>query len=563
MSEVPVYSHAKKIKDIPFCLLFIVMILAQFVVLAFGIKDGNVTYLAKPTDSNNDLCGINNINGNDYTNQKYLYFINPQLLLNGTSLSACVDKCPDTLALDQANTICVHSVDKTSLNAFDWSQKQISGECTTIVYPTRTIVNRCVPLPGSVNANGVFDQSGVLNHGTSSAQIIFADVIASYPYIFAALGFSIVVAFFYLILLNYITAVMTWASIVLGQLILIAMSIYAGFECRDRFIGDGKIVDDQKKWETNIALAACVVFGVAALLYFLAFIVLMKRIKIAIEIIKEAADATKSMKSLFLYPLFTGILQLVVVGYFFIVAALLISTDKVQTSKTFNSDVYWYLNWYNLFGMLWGVSFVYGLHQTVIAGSIGQYYWSLNKKNIPKNPVFHAFMNAIKYSLGSIALGSLVLAIVRFLRFILGYLQRSAKQQHNAVLTKVLGCLNCCLGCIEGLVKFMNKNTYVIVGIYGHSFCTSAKTAFELLTRNALRLIAINTVSGFVIFIGKMFVSLLTTGLAYWGLRQLDTNNTIALTFPFVPAAIILVFTYVLAGVFFDVVDMAIGNQND
>eukprot|EP00835_Amoeboradix_gromovi_P001237 NODE_53_length_26956_cov_0.387348.p3 type:complete len:572 gc:universal NODE_53_length_26956_cov_0.387348:4300-6015(+) len=560
MSEqVPVYLHSKKVKDIPFCLLFILMIISQFFVAYLGIRDGNLEYLTKPYDSNHNLCGVNYNNGTDYSSKPYLYFIDPQKVVNGNSKSVCVNKCPVNITSNARieNSICIEGVTK-STDPTKWKDQVDAGNCTAIIYDSKVVLNRCVPLPSTVSKTG-FDKSGVLNSGTSDLQIIFSDVITSYQYILIALAFSVLVAFLYLILLNYLTAIMTWISIVLGQLILIGIAVYAYFEYEDRMNSLAVETSSQLIWESRMTLAACIVFGVLALLYSIVLMFLRKRINVATEIIIEASEAVRAMKSLFCLPLFTGVLQAIVVGYFFIVAALLISTDRVPGAKLLNQQVYWYLQWYNLFGLLWGISFVYGFHQTVISGAVASWYWALNKKNLTSSPVFHSLMNVVKYSLGSVALGSLVLAIVRFLRAILIYSQRAAKAQKNKLLAKVLGCLACCLSCIEGLVKFMNKNTYVVVGIYGTSFCKSAKTAFGLLSRNAARMIAINAVSGFIIFVGKIFVSLLTTGLGYYFLRALDKNGTITLTFPLIPALLILLFSYVLSGVFFDIVDMAIG----
>eukprot|EP00834_Sanchytrium_tribonematis_P000595 NODE_11_length_54881_cov_1.430718.p8 type:complete len:564 gc:universal NODE_11_length_54881_cov_1.430718:15659-17350(+) len=558
-SEVPVFLHSKKVKDIPFCVLFLLMIVAQFVVLFFAAKDGNLTYLTKPYDSNNNLCGVDNgpINGPDYSNRPFLYFIDPVKAASGKSKTVCLTECPTEKTVEFSKSICVDGVKPD--NPISWQTQIDAGNCTSIVFDSKVVLNRCIPKDAKSVTTGVLDKSALYSSGTSSAQVIFADVTSTYPYILIAMAFSVVIAFVYLILLNYVTAIMTWISIILGQLILAAMTVYSYFEYASRVELDKTETSDQNSWEIKITLSALIILGFFTVLYFFVLIILRKRINVAVEIIKESSQALRQMKSLFILPIATGICQCIAIGYFFVVAALLLSVDRVPGSKILgDKNIYQYLQWYNLFGLLWGVSFIYGVHQTTIAGSVAAWYWSLNKKNIPKNPTIISFLNVIKYSLGSIALGSFILAFVRFLRLVLVYLQRTSKSK-NSMVKKVFSCLQCCLGCIEKLIKFMNKNSYVVIGIYGTSFCKSAQTAFGLLSRNALRLIAIESVSGFVIFIGKMFISLLSTGLGYFLIRYLDKIGTIIVTFPLVSAAIILVSTYVLSGIFFDVVDMAIG----
>ena len=48
-------------------------------------------------------------------------------------------------------------------------------------------------------------------------------------------------------------------------------------------------------------------------------------------------------------------------------------------------------------------------------------------------------------------------------------------------------CMKCCFWCLEKCLRFLNKNAYIGIAIYGKNFCKAAKDAFFLLLRNALR----------------------------------------------------------------------------
>jgi hypothetical protein len=59
-------------------------------------------------------------------------------------------------------------------------------------------------------------------------------------------------------------------------------------------------------------------------------------------------------------------------------------------------------------------------------------------------------------------------------------------------LVKIIFCLvQCCLCCIEGCLKFMNRQAYIQIALTGESFCASARRAFSLLFRNAARVAAL------------------------------------------------------------------------
>ncbi len=55
-------------------------------------------------------------------------------------------------------------------------------------------------------------------------------------------------------------------------------------------------------------------------------------------------------------------------------------------------------------------------------------------------------------------------------------------------------------------IKFLNKNVYIQVAIYNYGFCHAAMNAMVMLSRNVLRVAAVNMVSSFVLMIGKIMV---------------------------------------------------------
>lgn len=63
----------------------------------------------------------------------------------------------------------------------------------------------------------------------------------------------------------------------------------------------------------------------------------------------------------------------------------------------------------------------------------------------------------LRYHLGSIAFGSLLIAIVQFIRAILEYINHKTKelQQNNMLVKFLMCCVRCCLWCFEKCVKFI------------------------------------------------------------------------------------------------------------
>lgn len=86
---------------------------------------------------------------------------------------------------------------------------------------------------------------------------------------------------------------------------------------------------------------------------------------------------------------------------------------------------------YHFFGYLWVTQFFVAICQTTIAGAVASWYWALDRKSLPTFPVLSSFLRVLRYHLGSMALGSLIIAIVKFIRAVLAWLQRKLKGNLN------------------------------------------------------------------------------------------------------------------------------------
>jgi hypothetical protein len=78
----------------------------------------------------------------------------------------------------------------------------------------------------------------------------------------------------------------------------------------------------------------------------------------------------------------------------------------------------------------------------------------------------------IRYHLGSVAFGSLLVAIVQFVRVILQSVYNTVKQgEQNMFKTNLGKVCGCCLAVFEKFLSFINRNAYVEVGNSESNFC--------------------------------------------------------------------------------------------
>uniref|UniRef100_A0A673IPV8 Choline transporter-like protein n=1 Tax=Sinocyclocheilus rhinocerous TaxID=307959 RepID=A0A673IPV8_9TELE len=277
----------------------------------------------------------------------------------------------------------------------------------------------------------------------------------------------------------------------------------------------------------HTVIILCIVEVVIILL----LIFLRKRLLIAIALIKEASKAIGHVMSSLFYPLLTFALLSLVIAYWAITAVY--PKEKLDIGiNNFNCSL------------------------LVFCGFI-----TLNPDDIPAYPVFNSLGRALRYHTGSLAFGSLILAIVQVIRVILEYLDQKLKGAQNKCAKFLLSCLKCCFWCLEKCIKFLNRNAYIMVAIYGKNFCTSAKDAFFLLMRNIVRVAVLDKVTDFLLFLGKLLVVGIVGICSFFfftGKIKIVEDAAPSLNYYWVPILTVVFGAYLIAHGFFSVYAMCV-----
>lgn len=191
--------------------------------------------------------------------------------------------------------------------------------------------------------------------------------------------------------------------------------------------------------------------------------------------------------------------------------------------------------------------------------SVAKWYFARDKSKIGSLTVLSSITTSIWYHSGTAAFGALIIAIIKMIRAVIAYFQRKADEMDSSIAKAVLCCCQCCFICLEKCMRFINKNAYIQTAIFGSSFCTSAKEAFFLILRNAARVAAISYVSGGVVFVGKVFITTLTTGLSYLAIDAYDDGSVRDQLYSIIgPLFFIAAIAWFIAGMFMSVYDMGI-----
>ncbi|XP_019726407.1 choline transporter-like protein 4 isoform X2 [Hippocampus comes] len=475
--------------------------------------------------------------------------------------------CAPSLNLSHTDMTVKEIVEKELCPFYTIPTTSVIGRCLPDVsllgnMPPDFSNNPGLPPSVSETANLLMNGTGDILNGLSARDIgvrIFEDFASSWPWILTGLAIAMVLSMLFLLLLRFIAGVVVWLLIV-AVLCTGAFGIwhcywqYANYKSLSASITDIGFTTNvsfylkvQETW-----LAFLIILCVVEAILILILIFLRNRILIAIALIREASKAVGQMMSTLFYPLLTFVLLLVCVAYWastalylatsggaiYKVVALNSSMSECRringtvdcNPQTFKASDYptcpsaacifvkyntegllqrnlFNLQIYNVLAFLWCVNFVIALGQCTLAGAFAAYYWAFNKPDdIPMAPLSSAFVRTLRYHVGSLAFGALILTLVQAVRILLEYIDHKTRTAQNACARFILCCMKCCLWCLEKFIKFLNRNAYIMIAVYGKNFCTSAKKAFSLIMRNIIRTVILDKVTDLLLFFGELLV---------------------------------------------------------
>ncbi|GAA99936.1 uncharacterized protein L969DRAFT_93427 [Mixia osmundae IAM 14324] len=168
------------------------------------------------------------------------------------------------------------------------------------------------------------------------------------------------------------------------------------------------------------------------------------------------------------------------------------------------------------FSYYWTTQAIAGIVLVTNAGIFGTWYFSAQGGvGKPVHIARGAFRRAITYSLGSIAEGTLIVAILQFLRTLVNLAESQARQDGD-MIGMACGCIaSCCLGCITWAVEYFNRYAMIEIALYGKKYSKAAKDAWNLLKHRGIDALINDSLIGNVWFFGSFGIGALCSLLIF------------------------------------------------
>ncbi|KAK1879162.1 Choline transporter-like protein 5-A [Dissostichus eleginoides] len=532
----------------------------MLVILPAPLGNCNSNCVLHPTNSYGQFCGQK---GSPNEKKPILFYFNilkcanPSLLINlqCPTTQMCVSKCPDRFAT-YTEMQMQHTLSKSYWEYYrDFCKPGFNNPYKPVSQVLRDedcpSMLRCLPdftsLNGTVTVANRTSFKDALETARSVTELqhaakgitglvdtkelgmkIVEDYAKTWAWIIIGLLLSLAVSLIFILLLRFTAGLLLWTTIITFLLLLAYGMWYCNMQLsrlRNTPGSDVAIVavGMQTDLQVYLQLSQTWIILLTEACILLMLIFLRRRVQVAIALLREASKAIGHIMSTLFFPVVTFLLLTLCISYWAVTAVYLASSGEavyrvmspdvscqyanstckpesfnrsnVSTSAScqgsqclfafYGGETSYHRHLFllqlsNLLLCLWLINFSLALEQCTLAGTFASYYWARRKpQDIPPCPLFSSFSRALRYHTGSLAFGALILSVAQL----------------------------CCFWCLEKFIRYMNRNAYIMVAIYGKNFCTSAREAFFLLMRNVVRTAVLDRVTDFLLFLGKALIA--------------------------------------------------------
>lgn len=262
----------------------------------------------------------------------------------------------------------------------------------------------------------------------------------------------------------------------------------------------------RRYWSGGIVF---LLFGIFTIICFVSWI---PRIPFSVLMLQTAIDVSKSYGHVYLVSFLGGLIAAVFGAYFSVtLVAVYVKYEPgnnpacSQGAGSCSSATVIGLIAFITFAGYWISEWLKNAIHTTISGVFGAWYFS--PKNPAKGATRGAARRALTYSFGSISFGSLVVAIIQFLRQLCSVARNQQAGDGNIAASICFCVLGCLISLLEWAAQFINRYAFSYIALYGKSYIQSAKATWQLIKDRGMDALVNQCLTGPVFTMGATFVA--------------------------------------------------------
>lgn len=610
------YTERRSCTDIVFAILFILFLGCFFAFGVIVFRGGNLKGFLRGSDYLGHYCGENEgpsdfashipldapFQSPTWSENKYVWYPLPLVksvstLLNVGDfihLGVCVKTCPKTnvTALGALLKGNFSEAIMKSVTVYSYGNMAIDNVTVSAashmyaLYDTSLKFTRCLPSLRQPQEVKKSISSPITSQVYNFVVEGVIDVQNSWRVFVIEGVFAIILGCIFLFLLRLLISFIVWLMLIAFFVALVG----AGAFCFVLYYTKGQtayLMVAAAQHYSAFFLILSILLWIAAFVYLLVILALAKKIRFVCAVIKVAGRIMASAPTMVLLPLITTVLIAVTLVWAILIGVCLYSSSKkgigyslvpvtnallydgAQKLKINGTDMFnvstaaltspyasGYLALADVFGFFWTAGFLDAFCFTVIAFVAVFWYFSDLRDEAKAVPVYGIYKGVwwtLFYHMGTLALGSLLVAIVQTLRVLLTYFAKKARVlvTDNHLLRCLVCYAQCFLAYFERVLLAVNRNAYTMMCVTSENFCVSACRAIALMIKHAAELVFLDWFLGVVMFMGKLCIIGVCCLTAYFLLDVPALAPEVRTKV--LPLIVVAVLVYFLGSVFFNV----------
>ncbi|KZM22966.1 Putative choline transporter, neither null mutation nor overexpression affects choline transport [Ascochyta rabiei] len=265
-----------------------------------------------------------------------------------------------------------------------------------------------------------------------------------------------------------------------------------------------------------------IVFLIFSVFYVICFISWIPRIPFSVLMLQTAIDVSKKFGHVYVVSLVGGLIAMAFGAWFSVTLVAIYANYHPGNNPACNNGTGSCSNGkvigliaFVTFAMYWFSEWLKNTIHVTISGVYGAWYFNPDTEKFPKGATRGALKRALTYSFGSISLGSLLVAIIQFLRQICSAAQRSAAGDGNIVGSILFCVLGCLISILNWAVEFLNRYAFSYIALYGKSYIAAAKDTWKMIKDRGVDALVNECLIGPVLAMGATFIAYACALLAY------------------------------------------------
>ncbi|KAL7307174.1 hypothetical protein TKK_0000898 [Trichogramma kaykai] len=195
---------------------------------------------------------------------------------------------------------------------------------------------------------------------------------------------------------------------------------------------------------------------------------------------------------------------------------LLDSIDSIGSEDDYPSHLT-FCHFVNGLALVWINCHLFAFFKVSASGAYGTWYWTTNKKDVPKFTALRFIYITLRYHIGPTAFGSLVILICYALQLLIYVFSSSSNDETPGMYECCMTCCRTALYCVKVIVEAVTGMAYIRIGHHGSGFVDAARASFGVFKRNYAKIIILSRITTALCIFIKLMIVILSL-LLFWGL---------------------------------------------